>query len=261
MKLPPALFKILALIAVFFIHLAVSAQVPQLINYQARLTDVATGLPVDDGEYAITFSFYETSTGGSALWTESQSVQSTNGIYSVLLGSINPLDVSLFSGATRYLGITVGSDPEMMPRKQMVSVPYAFSAEAVANEADPVYSASQAANITENDIVHLGNLSGINTGDQMLVLEDHMLSITNGNTVALPEGASGCNIPIYTTAQIAELTPEAGNAVFNSTESLFQIFNGIYWVSWPVETNCWPEPTPASAGADQYVFNLSLIHI
>ena len=37
---------------------------------------------------------------------------------------------------------------------------------AVQTETDPVYSASQASNITSSDITNLGNLSGTNTGDQ-----------------------------------------------------------------------------------------------
>jgi len=35
-------------------------------------------------------------------------------------------------------------------------------------ETDPVYSGSEAANITASDITNLGNLSGTNTGDQDL---------------------------------------------------------------------------------------------
>ena len=36
----------------------------------------------------------------------------------------------------------------------------------IITETDPIYSASEAANITETDITNLGNLSGTNTGDQ-----------------------------------------------------------------------------------------------
>jgi hypothetical protein len=35
-------------------------------------------------------------------------------------------------------------------------------------ETDPTYTSSQAANITATDITNLGNLSGVNTGDQDL---------------------------------------------------------------------------------------------
>ena len=105
------------------------AQVPQVINYQARLVDPGTGMPVEDGVYVIVFSLYDLPAGGEPLWTETQSIQTTDGVYSVLLGSFNPLITSLFFGQERYLGVTVGTDPEMVPRKQMVSVPYALVSE------------------------------------------------------------------------------------------------------------------------------------
>jgi hypothetical protein len=56
----------------------------------------------------------------------------------------------------------------------LLSVPYALhakTAETVSggiNETDPIYVASQAADITASDIANLGNLSGTNTGDQDL---------------------------------------------------------------------------------------------
>ncbi len=58
------------------------------------------------------------------------------------------------------------------------------------------------------------------------------------------------NVPIYTTTEIIALTPEEGNVVYNNTESLYQIYNGISWVSLPA--SCWPQPTIANAGDDQY---------
>jgi len=48
------------------------------------------------------------------------------GIFSVLLGSGNPIPDSVFDGNVRYLGTKVGNDPEMTPRKSIVSVAYAF---------------------------------------------------------------------------------------------------------------------------------------
>ena len=57
---------------------------------------------------------------------------------------------------------------------QLLSVPYAIhskTAESLTTsitESDPIYSASESANITSGDLVNLSNLSGINTGDQDL---------------------------------------------------------------------------------------------
>jgi len=104
-------------------------QVPQLINYQGVLIDPATDQPVADATYSISFSIYDVASGGSAIWTETQDVQTKDGLYDVLLGSITPLTPTIFSGPEKYLGIKVGSDPEMMPRTRIVSVAYTILSE------------------------------------------------------------------------------------------------------------------------------------
>jgi len=89
-------------------------QVPQLINYQALLLDPATGLPVLDGTYTIAFSIYDVASGGIATWTESQSVQTKDGLYSVLLGSTTTLTTAILSGPEKYLGIKVAKQRRNM---------------------------------------------------------------------------------------------------------------------------------------------------
>lgn len=109
------------------------AQVPQLMNYQGLLVDPATGEPVADDTYEMVFSIYDLSTGGSAVWTESKSVQTQNGLYSVLLGSTTPLTATVLSGSEKYLGIKVDTDAEMTPRKRIVSAAYAIMSEEAEN--------------------------------------------------------------------------------------------------------------------------------
>ena len=104
-----------------------SAQIPQLINYQGILQDPKTGLPIDENK-SITFSIYATATGGTALWSETQTVSIAKGYFSVLLGSVTPIPQTVFSGGDRYLGVKVGTDAEMTPRKRIVSVGYALMA-------------------------------------------------------------------------------------------------------------------------------------
>ncbi len=99
--------------------------IPQLMNYQGRLTD--NGNPIT-GSVIITFSIYDVPTGGSPLWTETQNVTVTNGIFNVLLGSANPLTPSVFSSGETYLGIQIEGNSEVQPRQQFVSAAYAFFA-------------------------------------------------------------------------------------------------------------------------------------
>ena len=107
----------------------VSAQIPQLINYQGLLFDPATGTAVLDDTYSITFAIYNASAGGSDIWHETHNLETKNGLYSVTLGSITPLTPDILSGTEKFLGIKVGADPEMTQRKRIVSVAYAILSE------------------------------------------------------------------------------------------------------------------------------------
>ncbi len=104
-----------------------SAEVPQLINYQGRLTDNA-GDPVPDGDYEITFRIYNAVVGGDELWTSNpQMVNVTGGLFDYKLGIGEPLPDDIFSGDTvRYLGITIGQGDEITPRTRLITVPYAY---------------------------------------------------------------------------------------------------------------------------------------
>jgi hypothetical protein len=109
--------------------------VPRLINYQGRLTDAA-GNPLT-GSYNMTFCLYEVATGGTPLWCETQAVNVTYGVFNALLGSVTPIPATAFGSTNLYLGVRVGSDSEMTPRRRVVSVGYAYKAED-ANNADTV---------------------------------------------------------------------------------------------------------------------------
>ncbi len=114
------------------------ADVPGLINYQGKLFQ-PSGAPIPDGTYAVTFSIYDAAIGGTALWTESYSALPVKGsMFHALLGSVNPINPSVFSGGERYLGVKVGTDAELAPRQRIASVPYAQVAETVAVGTVPV---------------------------------------------------------------------------------------------------------------------------
>ena len=94
------------------------------ISYQGYLTD-GGGNPVT-GNRAMTFRLYTTSSGGSAVWTESHgSVPVSNGLFTVALGSVTPLDEANFHQPL-YLEVVVAG--ETLPGRQaLLGAPYAFS--------------------------------------------------------------------------------------------------------------------------------------
>ena len=115
----------LIVFAILFFPGYVLADVPQMINYQGKITSPAGALI--DSAVQMTFTIYHDSTGGITLWADTlDSVVVEKGVFSVLLGSGSPIPDSVFDGNTKYLGVQVGADPEMRPLKPMVSVAYSF---------------------------------------------------------------------------------------------------------------------------------------
>jgi hypothetical protein len=103
-----------------------NAAIPYTINYQGYLTN-AGGSPVN-GTVSMTFSLYTVVSGGTVLWTETQNVIVSGGIYGVILGSVSALTPVAFD-VPYWLGVRVGSDAEMTPRVQLTSVGYAFTSD------------------------------------------------------------------------------------------------------------------------------------
>jgi len=82
-----------------------TAGVPGVMTYQGRLTD--GGTPVTD-TLPMTFTIYEDSSGLYAIWTESQDeVVVSNGLFTVLLGSVYPLGDTVFDDTARWLGVSI----------------------------------------------------------------------------------------------------------------------------------------------------------
>lgn len=127
-----------ALFAFASTHIIPALAAPNLeVNYQGKLTDSA-GSAVADGDYDMEFNLYTVPTGGTAIWTESRTgadqVSTISGLFSVMLGDVTSL-ASVDFNQTLYLGVTVGADSEMTPRKIIGTVPAAFVAEDANNAA------------------------------------------------------------------------------------------------------------------------------
>lgn len=102
-------------------EMSVATIAPGAIPIQGRLTD-ASGNPLD-GTYDLTFRLYDVSSGGTALCSDTRSVNVENGLFSDYMDHCYN-DVY---GQKVWLGIEVGSDGEMTPRQVIYPVPYALS--------------------------------------------------------------------------------------------------------------------------------------
>ena len=123
-----SVIKVILLVSVILAIASVCCAqgVPTIISYQGKLMQ-PTGDPYADGIYSVTFSIYTVPNGGTATWTETNAgVQVKGGLFSVLLGSVTPIQPTHFSEPDRWLGIKVGDNSEMVPRLKIASVAYAF---------------------------------------------------------------------------------------------------------------------------------------
>ncbi|HDS01027.1 MAG TPA: hypothetical protein ENO22_05335 [candidate division Zixibacteria bacterium] len=103
---------------------AYAMNVPNATNYQGRLTD-DNGDPVPDGTYNISLNIYHMESGGSPVYTETESVQVTNGLFNCIL--YIP-DYALTDTSFCYLGITVNGE-EILPRTMILSSAFAMHAQ------------------------------------------------------------------------------------------------------------------------------------
>src|SRR3954469_23591398 len=112
-----------------------AAAVPLTLTQQGRLFD-ASGAPLDT-TVAIQFTVYDAASGGAGLWTEAQTITLDEGYFSAQLGAATPFPPSLWDGSARFVGVRVGSDPELSPRTAAASVPYAVVAGDVLGDIHP----------------------------------------------------------------------------------------------------------------------------
>lgn len=101
------------------------AQAQANLSIQGTI-QTASGANLDDGDYAMTFRLYETASGGTPVWSETQdAVEVIGGVYNTLLGKANPLTAAF--DKTYFLGISVNNGAELIPRIRLTASPYSLS--------------------------------------------------------------------------------------------------------------------------------------
>ena len=123
------------------------SNIPQLINYQGKLTDV-NGTALATGDYELTFNIYDAPINGSLIWGplifDGATTPGHGGKVPVLQGHFNvilgPIDASAtnrpitqaFDTGSSYIQITVDDGINgpitINPRQQILSNPYTFRA-------------------------------------------------------------------------------------------------------------------------------------
>ena len=171
--------KVFAFFAVVLFTVSVFAQAPEKMSYQAVIRN-SSSILVANAQIGMEINIRQGFPTGTIVYTETLTPSTNaNGLVSIEIGggagfsSINwgsddfyiEIKTAIVAPLTTYTNISTS---------QLLSVPYALHAKTAETiiggiaETDPIYTSSQAANITATDITKLSNLSGTNTGDQDL---------------------------------------------------------------------------------------------
>ncbi len=146
--------SIVLFIALLSSTIQLSAKVPSNISYQGMLVRT-DGTLFPDGEYLITLRLYTTMGSTDPIYTEAHRASVIKGIFSLIIGSQVPIPNSITFNRPYFLGVSVASNDEMMPRTQLTAVPYALYSQraGIADSANAVaVNAIQSINIADNSI-------------------------------------------------------------------------------------------------------------
>ena len=121
-----ATFMLILLAALVGQTAAFAQNVPRVMQYDGRLlVDERPAL----GSYDVTFSLYTMLNGGPPVWSEEHEVTPDDGLFSVLLGSVNPFPAAVpAEHDTLYLSMQIDGMPEMRPRLFVAGTMYSMRA-------------------------------------------------------------------------------------------------------------------------------------
>ena len=216
------------LAAVFVMSRGAEAAIPKQINYQGKITNAADGTNVANGLYDIQFKIYDSASNGTLLWTETwnsgtSQVQVTNGVFSVKLGAWVPFGFD-FTSSSYYLTVNFNSDGEMLPRKQLLTAPFAFNANSLVGDGriGLAYTAtsSPAGQITYNPVAATTSAAFIISAGSNT--QGAALSVTQSGSGAAATFMGG-NVGIGTTGPSGKLQVSGGSAWFTGTN-----YNSIF---------------------------------
>lgn len=222
---PVSLFSAVLLrsLAVAFCCAAVafaqSSSVPGLIAYQGRATD-SSGAPLGAGapvNRTVVFRIWDSPSStapANRLYSEQQNVTISGGDFNVLIGAGTPvaadvsnpyssLSAAVFSGSTRFLGITIDdgdgvltNDPEGSPRQQVVASAFGLRTQVAESVAAGAVTATALAN---NAVTSAAIAAGAVTGAKIAgsAVGTAQLADATVSSAKLAPGAVG-------TAQLAD---------------------------------------------------------
>jgi hypothetical protein len=149
----------------------------------------------------MTLNIYDVAVAGAPLYTETQNVSVTNGLFNLVIGEVTPLTLPF--DTQYFLGITIAPSGELTPRQALVSAPYALNAKNAESITGGVAGQVMAANggvagFTANP--HISGSVGIGTATPT-----HKLEVNHG-------GGQGVVVRSSSSFSVFDIDAENGDA-------------------------------------------------
>ena len=211
---------------------------PRILSFQGRLTD-SSQTPITK-EANVLFSLYENADSLASAWQETDNVKpDANGFFSIYLGKNNPIPDTLFyQNSKLFLGITVGSSPELRPRQEIATAPFARDSQMLQG-LKPITDSTVATNV----VLALDSSGNLNIADAKdhtfqaiggnLILAGKVLSLTttpgsNSNIEIVPDGMGQIDLtkPIRNSTNNNNLSAALGSVEFDDSVAILATTSG-----------------------------------
>ncbi len=239
---------------ILFIPVISFAAFPEVINYQGKLMDSSGNLVADDS-YNMRFRLCADSDCASVLydesWVDSNKVAVTNGLFSVLIGSVSSTLDSVDFNQDTYLEVSIGgtgvpSWEVLTPRKKLGAVPNALNAQKFGGLAtssflrsDTTNTSSIINNLTSTNIFsNNASITSVTSTNLFTAVINALSAIIDNLTASLAnittlvfDTATGnnlatTNLNVTSTASIKDLNASS-SVVVNSTSTNFYSSNAV----------------------------------
>ncbi len=208
-------------------------QAPQAFNYQA-VARQSSGSPITNGGIGVKLSILDGSPTGPVEYAETQAATTNNmGLFNLAIGQGTAVTGTfanvVWGSSAKYLKVemdpTGGSNYTLSGTSPLLSVPYALYAEKT------LITAGNGISVSGNTVTNAGDLSNTNEL-QTLDLVGNTLSISNGNSVVLPNGGgnytagNGINVTGTIISNTGDLSPTNEFQTLSLTGSTLSLTNG-----------------------------------
>jgi len=215
------------------------------MNFQGKLMD-SSGNVMPDGVYNMRMKIYSDETAGTLLWSAERLVSAgegvtvTNGLFTIRVGRLVPLDSTLFDGSNDLFfevelpsaATATSSSPSwtegpMTPRNQLATSAYAFNADQLDGLDSSAFAQVAANNLFTGtntiDIASTGAFKVVNSAASLFMVDTTNSLVTIGQS-----DTNGALFVLDTKTDPGDPTGSDGAMYYNSDSGKFRCYEGAW---------------------------------